>query len=227
MIGRRARAVGGGAVAGGAVALVLVAGAAAAHADEFEAAVGARPVVGVAAVSEVGAAAAARVRLVGLAVEAGYGVRDWLDVGGELLVAALGEARYDTATVTVDGYPMAGPLQRVSRAGQLRGVTRARWGVVWVPTVEAAVGLGARVRTSALLRGTSARGEATYVPDGQAAGAVIDAVVALRVGLEHRLDRRWSVALSVGAARWLGVTTPDVVHADVALALARRWYPRW
>lgn len=71
------------------------------------------------------------------------GVRNWLDLGGALVVTSLGEAFYDRAMLTVDAAPMAGPLKRMSRVSQLRGVATLRVGVAWVPTLQLAIGPGA------------------------------------------------------------------------------------
>ncbi len=199
----------------------------AARADRFEAAIAVRPTGGYARVAEAGADVPATVRSAGLAGGLSWGVRNWLDLGGELAASALGEATYDRAMVTVDDSPMAGPLRRMTRTAQLRGVATLRLGVAWVPTVQLAIGAGARQRSSALLRGRSVQGETIYVPDGQEAGVTLDLVAAVRVGIEHRLTPSWTVGLSVGASQAFGIGTPDLQLAEASFTLARVWYPGW
>jgi hypothetical protein len=210
-----------------ACAALLLASAGTARADRFEATIAVRPTGGYARIAETGAAAPATVRSTGIAGGVSWGVRNWLDVGGELAASALGEATYGRAMVTVDDSPMAGPLKRMTRIAQLRGVATLRLGVAWVPTVQLAVGPGARQRSSALLRGQSVQGETIYVPDGQEAAVTLDLVAAVRVGLERRLTPSWTVGLSVGASQSFGIGTPDLQLADAAFTLARVWYPGW
>jgi len=197
------------------------------RADRFEATIAVRPTAGYARIAETGTDAPATVRSAGIAGGLSWGVRNWLDLGGELAASALGEATYDRAMVLVDDSPMAGPLKRMTRIAQLRGVATLRLGVAWVPTVQLAIGAGARHRSSALLHGQSVRGETIYVPDGQGAEVTLDAVAAVRVGLEHRLTPSWTLGLSVGASQSLGVGAPDLQLADASFTLARVWYPGW
>ena len=208
-------------------AALLLCSAPAAHADRFEATIAVRPTGGYARVAEAGTEAPATVRSAGIAGGLSWGVRNWLDLGGELAASALGEATYDRAMVLVDDSPMAGPLKRMTRIAQLRGVATLRLGVVWVPTVQLAIGAGARQRSSALLHGQSVRGETIYVPDGQESAVTLDVVAAVRVGLEHRLTPSWTVGLSVGASQAFGIGTPDLQLADASFTLARAWYPGW
>lgn len=214
-------------------ALRLIVGAALAcwslptRADRFEATIAVRPTGGYARISEVGTDERPTVRSAGLAAGLSWGVRNWLDLGGELAITSLGEAFYDRAMLTVDAAPMAGPLKRMSRVSQLRGVATARFGVAWVPTLQLAIGPGARQRSSALLRGSSVQGETIYVPDGLDAGISLDFVTAVRVGVEHRLTEHWTIGISAGAAHVFGVGSPDVQMADAAVTIARAWYPNW
>jgi len=209
------------------VALAALWPTATARADRFEATIAVRPTGGIARVAEAGTDARVTVPSAGLAGGLSWGVRNWLDLGGELGASALGEATYDRAMLLVDDSPMAGPLKRMTRIAQLRGVATLRLGVAWVPTVQLAIGAGARRRSSALLRGQSAQGETSYVPDGQEAAVTLDLVTAVRVGLEHRLTPSWTVGLSVGASQAFGVGAPDLQLADASFTLARAWYPGW
>lgn len=206
---------------------LLLGPAATARADRFEATIAVRPTGGYARVAETGAGALATVPSTGLAGGLSWGVRNWLDLGGELAASALGEATYDRATVLVDNSPMAGPLKRRTRLAQLRGVATLRLGVALVPTVQLAIGAGARQRSSAVLRGGSVSGDRLYVPDGEEAAVTLDVVAAVRVGLEHRLTPSWTVGLSVGAAQAFGLGAPDLQLADASVTVARVWYPGW
>ncbi len=210
-----------------ACAALLLGSAPTVRADRFEATIAVRPTGGYARVAETGTDVPATVRSAGLAGGLSWGVRNWLDLGGELAATALGEATYDRAMVTVDDSPMAGPLRRMTRTAQLRGVATLRLGVAWVPTVQLALGAGARHRSSALIRGQSVRGETIYVPDGQEAGVTLDLVAAVRVGLEHRITPSWTVGVSASASRAFGIGTPDLELAEASFTLARVWYPGW
>jgi hypothetical protein len=199
----------------------------AARADRYEATIAVRPTGGYADIAEAGTDVRARVRTAGLAGGMSWGVRNWLDLGGEFAASALGEATYDRTMLLVDDSPMTGPLKRRTRIAQLRGVATLRLGVAWVPTIQLAIGAGARLQSSALLRGQSVRGETIYVPDGLEAGVALDLVTAVRVGLEHRLTPSWTVGLSVGASRAFGIGASALQLADASLTLARVWYPNW
>jgi len=196
-------------------------------ADEAERRIAVRPSLGYADVAEAGTTARARVHAAGVAASFGVGLQNWLELGGDLAFAALGEARYDEVMLRVDDAPMAGPLKRRSQLAQLRGTVTLRLGVVWVPTLQLAIGAGVRNQSSGLLRGQSVRGETIYVPDGLDAGPALDLVAAARVGLEHRFGPRWSVGVSAGAMQAFGIGVADLRLADASLTLARLWYPSW
>ena len=212
-------------------AAAALAGAAApgpaALADRYEVTLAVRPSRGSADVGEAGTAVRDRVRALGFGASLGRGVRNWLDLGGEFVFAALGEARYDEVMARVDDAPMAGPLKRRSQIVQLRGTATLRLGVAWMPTLQLALGPGLRVQSSALLRGQSGRGETIYVPDGLDAGRALDLVASVRVGFEHRFGRSWTVGVSAGAMRTIGIGTPDLRLTDTSFTLARLWYPSW
>jgi hypothetical protein len=198
-----------------------------ARADRYEATIAVRPVRGHADVAEAGTAVRDRVRANGFAGGLSWGVRNWLDLGGELVASRFGEARYDRVMALVDDSPMTGPLKRRSQIAQLRGVATLRLGVAWVPTLQLALGVGARQQTSALLCGWSVKGETIYVPDGLEAGFKLDFVAAVRVGFEHRFTEHWTVGISAGASRTIGIGAADIQITDTALSVARVWYPLW
>ena len=212
------------------VALALVGSRGAislASADRYEATLSVRPTGGVAEMREDGTDERPVVSSAGLAAGLSWGLRNWLDLGAELAAGTLGEATYDRVLALVDDNPMEGPLRRGTRFAHLRGVATLRLGVAWVPTVQLALGAGARHRSSALLRGQSVWGETIYIPDGQAEAVTIDLVAGVRVGLEHRLTPGWTVGASVGASHALGLGTPDLRVAEASLVLSRVWYPNW
>jgi hypothetical protein len=198
-----------------------------ARADRHEASIAVRPTGQLAWIAERGADAAAMVPGAGLTGGLHVGVRNWLDLGGELAAGAFGGATYASATLPIDGNPRTGVLSRHTRTLQLRGVATLRLGVGWVPTIQLAAGAGARQRSAAQLRTRSSGAELVLVPDGEDAKLALDLVAALRVGLDRRLTRRWTIGASVGAARCLGVGTPDIQLADATLSISYNWYHLW
>jgi hypothetical protein len=214
-----------GAVRSGLVLMLAVAVATPlhAHADRYEATIRVRPEGGLARVDETGASSPAVVGGGGVAAGLSWGVRNWLDLGGELAAVALAEARYDGASARVFDVEYQGELWRTTRLAQLRGTATLRLGVGWVPTIQLALGVGGRQRTAARFAYSSA----IVMPDGGDAELVLDAVAGLRVGLDHRLTRRWTMGLSAGATACLGIGAPDLQFFDASLSLAYTWYPLW
>ncbi|MGN6104479.1 MAG: hypothetical protein ACTHU0_05190 [Kofleriaceae bacterium] len=206
--------------------VAAVAGGGLAHADRYEATIAVRPVGALARVDDTGVAAAATVPSAGLAAGMSWGVRNWLDLGGELAALDLAEARYDGAMATVFGQPQSGRLSRTTRLAQLRGTATLRLGVGWVPTFQLALGAGGRQRSAAQLR-LSSLGGATVPPDGEAAEVTGDLVAAVRIGLDHRVTRHWSAGISVGATHCLGLGAPDLQIFDASVGVAYTWYPLW
>jgi hypothetical protein len=113
-------------------------------ADRYEASASVRPEGALARVDEAGARAPVMVAGGGLSAGLSWGVRNWLDVGGELAALALAEARYEGATADVSGTPQMGELSRMTRLAQLRGTATLRLGVGWVPMVRVVAGAGVR-----------------------------------------------------------------------------------
>ena len=202
---------------------LLVATIAPAHADRYEATVTVRPEGVLARVDEAGALAPVVVGGGGVSAGLSWGVRNWLDVGGELAALTLVEARYEGATATVFGVPRMGELSRTSRLAQARAVARLRLGVGWVPAVQLALGVGGRQRSAASL----AYDSAVVAPDGGERELALDAVAGIRLGLDHRITRRWSLGLSAGATACIGIGAPDLQVFDASLSLGYSWYPLW
>ncbi len=201
--------------------------AAPARADRHEASIAVRPTAQLAWIAERGTGARAVVPGAGLAGGLHVGVRNWLDLGGELAAGAFGGATYAPATLPIDGNPRSGVLSRHTRTLQLRGVATLRLGVGWVPTIQLAAGAGARQRSEAQLRTRASGAELVLVPDGEDAELALDLVAALRVGLDRRLTPRWTIGASVGAAHCLGIGTPDMQLADATFSLSYNWYHLW
>lgn len=164
---------------------------------------------------------------VGLAAGLSWGVRNWLDVGGELAAGAFGEAAYAVATLPVNATPRSGSLARRTQTAQLRGLATVRLGVGWVPTIQVAVGAGARQRSAGRFETRVAQMPLVLVPDGEGAAVTLDLVTALRLGLERRLTRRWTVGAAVGAAHCFGVGTPDLQSAEAMISISYNWYHLW
>jgi hypothetical protein len=197
-----------------------------ARADRHEVTIGIRPMRGTARIAESGTDERPEVRSRGLAGGVSWGVRDWLDLGGELVAADFDEASYQMATLPVSVNLRTGPLRRFTRHAQLRGVATLRLGVAWVPFVQLALGAGARQRSSALLYAPTAQGERWLTPDDQGAEITLDIVAGIRAGLERRLTPHWTAGVSAAAAHSTGIFNPDLQTADITLSLSYTWYPR-
>jgi hypothetical protein len=202
-----------------------------AMADRYEATVAVRPLAGHGRIAEnaihAPRDASASSYGGGGALTAGYGVRNWLDVGAELSAAGFGEVTYDESQVTVMGIRSAGRVTRASRFVQFHMGPTVRLGVAWVPTVYLGVGVSARVPTTATLVRDGRNDPITLVPDGMAAGVQLDACAAARVGFEHRLTPRWSAGVAAGATRTLGFTASPMQVIWAGLSVSYTWYPGW
>jgi hypothetical protein len=198
-----------------------------ARADQYEATLSLHSTAQVAEVSDRGTAERARVRGAGFAGDLRLGIRNWLDVGAELAVGAFGEASYAAATLPVGDNPRTGVLSRRTRTAQLRGLATLRLGVGWIPTLQLAVGAGARQRSTAELQSRGSSMALVLDPDGEDAEVTLDLVAGLRLGLDHRLNRSWTIGASVGAARCFGIGTPDLQLASATISVAYTWYPAY
>jgi hypothetical protein len=198
-----------------------------ARADRHAVTLSIRPLRGSARISEAGTDERAEVRSRGGAASASLGVRDWLDLGGELVVAYFDEASYQMATLPISHNPLSGPVKRISNTAQLRGIATLRLGVGWVPFVQLSLGLGARYRTTALLYGPTTQGYRWLIPDGQREEVTLDVVTGIRAGLERRITVHWTAGVSAAAAHSFGVFTPDLQTSDVTISLSYSWYPLW
>jgi len=203
-----------------------IARARAARADRHELTIGIRPALGAARIADDGTAERAHVRSRGLAAGASFGVRDWLDLGGELVTANFDRADYRRATLPVSVNPLSGRLMRATRHAQLRGVATLRLGVAWVPFVQLALGAAIRERSAALLFTDTAQGPRWLIPDDQGPELTFDIVTGVRAGLERRLTPRWTAGVAVAASQSTGIFNSDLQTADLSLSLAYTWYPR-
>ncbi len=197
-----------------------------AAADRYEATLVVRPLGGLALVDENGAPEAAQVVGGGGVIGMSYGVRNWLDIGGELVGVGLAQAEHPNTTVEITGTERTGLVTRTTRVAQLRGGATFRFGVGWVPTVYLGVGVGGRSRGTATLV-SDMQGPIGITPDDGASELTIDITPAARVGLEHRVNRHWSVGLAAGATYCLGIGAPGLTLFDASLNLAYTWYPLW
>jgi hypothetical protein len=154
-----------------------------------------------------------------------YGLRNWLDVGGEVVGAGFGQATYDPVSVPVTGSTAMGRLTRTTRILQLRGGATLRLGVGWVPILHLGLGLGARVLSAATLLDEEHAGSFDVTPDGMNASVAIDIVANARVGLEHRLDRRWTMGVTAEATHAMGFGTQPLDIASIGVSLSYTWYP--
>jgi len=196
-----------------------------AHADRHEATLAVRPTRGTARLCEAGTDERVDVRSRGFAASASFGVRDWLDLGGELVCGWFDLASYQMATLPISYNLMSGPLKRRSDTAQLRGTATFRYGVAWVPFLQLGLGLGARYRTTALLYGPTTQGDRWLIPDGQREEVSLDLVTAARAGLERRITVHWTAGISAAVSHSFGVFTPDLQTSDVTISLSYSWYP--
>jgi hypothetical protein len=208
-----------------AAAVLALASLRPAYADRYEATLAIRPTRGSARIWEDGTAESVKVRGRGFAASVNLGMRDWLDLGGELVASWFDEASYQMATLPVSANPFSGPLKRRSNNAQLRGTATLRLGIGWVPFVQLALGLGARYRTTALLYSGTAQGDRWLIPDGQREEVTLDLVTGVRAGLERRITVHWAAGVSAAVAHSFGVFRPDLQTSDVMLSLAYSWYP--
>jgi hypothetical protein len=204
-------------------------GAYEARADRYEATVVVRPTGTVGRVAEdVGSDGSPMVASVyggGLDVGLTYGLRNWLDVGGELGAAGFTHATYDPAAVGLMGNAITGRIERTTRAAQLRGGATLRLGIGWVPVLYLGLGVGGRQRTDGTIVRDN-RGRPYGAPaDGMAAGVSLDVVTAVRAGLEHRLDRRWTVGVDASASHAIGIGSPSLDTVSASVSLSYTWYP--
>ena len=195
-----------------------------ARADRGEATLALRPTLGTATLWETGTDESATVRSRGLTASASLGVRDWLDLGAELVASNLGEASYAWATMPIAADPLSGPLRRATNLRQLRGTATVRLGVVWVPFIQLALGLGTRFRSEALLYVPTAQGDRWVATDAPRE-VTLDVVAGVRAGLERRLTVHWTAGVSAAVAQSVGVFRPDVRTSDVTVSLSYSWYP--
>ena len=198
-----------------------------ARADRHEASIAVRPAGQLARIADRGTGELAVVRGGGLTGGLSWGLRNWLDLGGELAVSSFGEATYELATLPVQANPWTGSLSRRTQIMQLRGVATLRLGVRWVPTIQLAAGAGARRRSAARLQTEVSQMQLALVPDGEDAELALDLVAALRIGLERRLTRHWTIGASVGGVHCLGLGTPDMQFADASISISYNWYHLW
>lgn len=196
-----------------------------ARADRYEATLSIRPTKGTARIGEAGTDERVDVRSRGFAASASLGVRDWLDLGGELAFGYFDKASYQMATLPISANPLSGPLERKSNTAQLRGVATLRLGIGWVPYVQLALGLGARYRTTALIYGPTAQGDRWLIPDHQREEVTLDFVTGARAGFDRRISVHWAAGVSAAVAHSFGVFRPDFQTFDVTLSLSYSWYP--
>lgn len=195
-----------------------------AHADRYEATLAIRPTKGSAVISEGGTDERVEVQSRGVAASATLGVRNWLDLGAEIVASNFDEASYQWATMPVKADPLSGPLRRTTNIRQLRGVATLRLGVFWVPFVQLALGLGARFRSPALLYIPTAQGERWVISDDDRE-VTLDLVTGARAGLERRLTIHWTAGISAAVAQSFGVFRPDLRTSDIMISLSYSWYP--
>lgn len=199
-------------------------------ADRYEATIVVRPSATVGRIVEdVGgndqSAVTASVYGGGLDIGVSYGARNWLDVGVEVGGAGFGEASYDAATVMVSGSARTGRLERTSRAAHLRVGATLRGGVAWVPVLYMGIGVAGQQQTAATLMPSEQGIGDALAPDDMEEGISFDGVVAVRGGLEHRLNRHWTLGAHASVSHSLGIGAPPLDTFSTGISVACTWYP--
>jgi hypothetical protein len=208
------------------IALVSLVTASTAVADRYEATISLRPFGELARVGEDGAPSAATTPGGGISGGLSYGVRNWLDIGGEVLATGLVQSSYSGAMVTIAGTPRTGDVARTTRLLGVRGGATLRLGVGWVSTIYLGFGVGGRQRTQALL--VRVGDEAVDLkPDGGDAKVFADLLATVRLGFERRVNRRWSIGIGGSATHCVAIGAPALDLVEAGISLAYTWYPLW
>lgn len=210
------------------VSLVAMSGVA--RADRYEAVVGVRAVGVLARIGDDSTTGPITTTAPGggLAVRFAWGVRNYLDLGGEVTGVALTQASYENASRPISNTANAGTLTRTTRLAHAQVGATFRFGVRWVPLVGVGVGAGVRHRSTATLRVVTPSGSsADLVPDDGESTTTVDLVASARVGLDYRANRRLTVGLALGATECLGASVPDLQLLEAGLHLSYTWYPLW
>lgn len=201
-----------------AIALLIALAPNAAHADQFEAQWSARPFAGLAALQDEGATAQPAL-VGGLSLGLSYGVSNRLDIGAELVTLATTMPHLSEVTIIDGGAPYRGPfIRRAGSALLLLGPTW-RGGVSWVPVISLAAGGGARYRSA----GTFA--DIDISPSNKRAAVVLDLAATIRIGIEHRMNRRLTVGAYASALASGGPSAPVLPLASLSFGISYVHYP--
>jgi len=192
----------------------------AARADHHEAQWSVRPFGGVAALQEAGVATQPAM-VGGLSLGFAYGVSNRLDLGGELVTLATASPRFMDTVIIDGGLPVARPLARRTDSALLLLGPTWRSGVSWVPVVTLAAGGGARYRSDGTLT------DVGLTLDDKRASVVLDLAATVRVGVEHRVNRRLVIGgYASGLASW-GPSAPLLPMASISVGVSYVNYPLW
>lgn len=202
------------------VILLVMFAANAARADHYEAQWSVRPFGGVAKLQESGASAEG-VMVGGLSVGFAYGVSNDLDIGGELVALATAMPRFMDTAIIDGGAPYSGPLTRRTDAALMLLGPTWRPGVSWVPVITLAAGGGARYRSDGTFTDTG------ITLDEKRATVALDLAATVRVGIEHRVNRRLVVGAYASALASWGPSAPLLPVAGVSFGFSYVHYPLW
>lgn len=199
--------------------------ASAARADEFEASLSVGAEGGLAVLGEDGTDNNATVPAAGLAVGFTYGLSNLLALDAQLAGGTYGRATFEDVTVVVGGTPQpSGTLARTTRFGRAMAGATLRFGVRLIPTLGAALGVGAR------LRGESSFSNASTMnvrPEDDSSGFALDVLATVRAGLDYRISAHWIVGVDVAATHAIALDGPPIDTVTGGLHLAYYFYPLW
>jgi hypothetical protein len=202
------------------IVLAIALAPSAARADRYEAQWIARPFAGVAALEDEGATAQPAMTA-GLSIGFSYGVSNRLDIGAELMTLTTTTPRLTETTVVDGGAPYHGPFTRRASSALLMLGPTWRYGVSWVPVVSLAVGGGIRYRSAGRFT------DIDLIPNNKHATTALDLAATLRVGMEHRVNRRWTVGAYLSALANWGPAVPVLPLASLSCGVSYVHYPAW
>jgi hypothetical protein len=194
---------------------------AAAHADKYEAQWSMRPLAGVAMWREETTTGNALAAVGGAMFGVSYGLSNRLDVGAEISVLGSSLATFKGSSIVYDGgLPLGDGLQRRAVGSHLLIGPTWRFGVAWVPVVTVAAGGGMRARSEGEFLGTQVR------PMEKRADQAMDFAALVRVGLEHRVQRRVTIGGYLSTLTAWGPGMPLMPVLSLSFGVSYVHYPR-
>ena len=189
-------------------------------ADQYELQWSLRPLAGIAQWREETTSGPAFAAVGGTMLGVSYGVTNSLDLGAEVSVVGTSLATFKGSTIVYDGsLPLGDGLQRRAMGAYLLLGPTWRKGYDWVRVVTASLGGGMRARSEGEFAGTHVR------PMEKRAESALDFAALARVGLERRLQRRWTVGGYLSALTAWGPDAPVMPSLSASFGVSYVYYP--